>query len=109
MDPSLDPEPAGAGPPTSFGPATGLGPSAPREERERLKRLFEVLGGSIEVALRSGDPETARARADLARRTHGELVAAGLPEEILGSLAAFMEELEARFPTAWRLNAAARL
>ncbi|MGD2018384.1 MAG: DUF4011 domain-containing protein, partial [Planctomycetota bacterium] len=51
----------------------------------------------------------ARARADLARRTHGELVAAGLPEEILGSLAAFMEELEARFPTAWRLNAAARL
>ena len=78
-------------------------------ERERVMGLFQVLRDSIQIALESGVPETASARYDLARSSHAELLEVGLPPEIDAQLKAFMVDLEARFPTAWRINAAASL
>ena len=95
-----------AGQTPAVGDATGARSAA---ERERVMRLFQVLRDSIQIALESGVPQTASARADLARSSHVELLEVGLPPEIEAQLAAFMADLEARFPTAWRLNAAARL
>ncbi len=91
-------------------PAVGGGVGErPTAERERVMRLFQVLRDSIQIALESGVPQTASARAELARSSHAELLEVGLPPEIEAQLVAFMADLEARFPTAWRLNAAARL
>lgn len=101
--------------PDQNAPPSGLAGQTPTQgdpaaaERQRILRLFEVLRDSIRIALESGVAATASARADLARSSHAELLEAGLPPEIESQLAAFMADLEARFPTAWRLNAAAQL
>ena len=103
------------GSPDQNAPQQGLAEQTPGRgdaagaERARIMRLFEVLRDSIQIALESGVPATAAARADLARSSHAELLQVGLPAEIEAQLAAFMADLEARYPTAWRLNAAAQL
>ena len=71
-----------------------------------VERLFQILRDSLHAALQSGDPETARARYDLALECYGQLRSLGLPGEIEAQLEGFVSDLVERFPTAWRVNAA---
>ncbi|MEM9379498.1 MAG: DUF4011 domain-containing protein [Planctomycetota bacterium] len=77
------------------------------ERTADVHRLFEILRDSIEVALSSRDEETARARYDLALECYHQLLTLDLPPEIEERLRGFVETLVERFPTAWRVNAAA--
>lgn len=78
--------------------------SSPEELDVEL--LFQQLRDAIVTALGSGDPGTARGRFDRALAIRRQLAGLDLPDAIQGQLDGFVTDLEARFPTAWRLNAA---
>ncbi|MEM8709656.1 MAG: DUF3320 domain-containing protein, partial [Planctomycetota bacterium] len=61
---------------------------------------------SLQIALESKVEATARARYDLALECFHQLVEIGLPPEIEAKLRGYVEEMVARFPTAWRVNVA---
>ncbi|QDV04872.1 ATP-dependent RecD-like DNA helicase [Planctomycetes bacterium Poly30] len=77
------------------------------ENSRDVERLFQVLRDSIQIALESGVEETAKSRHDLALECYHQLASMGLPAEIQEKIQGFMESMIERFPTAWRVNAAA--
>ena len=79
--------------------------SAAPEELD-VELLFQQLRDAIVAALGSGDPGAARGRFDRALALRRQLASLELPDAIQGQLDGFVTDLEARFPTAWRINAA---
>lgn len=79
---------------------------APALQGSRVETLFQQFRDCLVDALGSGDPRTARARYERALELRAELAELDLPEEIQQQLDGFLGDLEARFPAAWRLNAA---
>ena len=71
-----------------------------------VELLFQQLRDAIVAALGSGDPGAARGRFDRALALRRQLASLELPDAIQGQLDGFVTDLEARFPTAWRINAA---
>lgn len=70
------------------------------------RRLLEILTGSHKIALNSKDPDTARARFELAVEAYHQLLSMGLPADLRSSVQDAMTTLAAQFPIQVCLNEA---
>jgi hypothetical protein len=70
------------------------------------QRMLEILDDSLKIALGSKNPETARARFDLAIEAYHQVVSLGLPASTMGSVKDAMTQLVGQFSTRVCLNEA---